>query len=376
MIRTASCRGLRPSAASTGWSVLSALACRASACPTTATAASPASPASTSQPTACGWIEAGDRGRGPVEILHPGPLQAADPGLEPGEVGLPVAQPHVVGREGGRALGRGGEARARVQGVADPLPVGELVLSGHDAHHPHRHPRPGGLLGRRAFARQRLEHRLPLRSAGHRQRDHRAQAHAVVTLQRERGQRLERRRRVGHPAGHQLGHPAQAGRRHLPHRERAGADPAVAGTQGLVVERHLHRRHLRHLGVAPQRRQRLDRVHDGVVAVAGYVAREGRVGAPPGRGGREHEPAGHRDEQAEQHPGPPLTAEPGHQHQPDSPHRPSRQQSPRRDAKSRQDANPLAGQVLPRRPHPPLPEPTPGESMIREFRSPSGRNYP
>ena len=58
----------------------------------------------------------GDRGRGPVKILHPGPLQAADPGLEPREVGLPVAQPHVVGREGGRALGRGGEARARVQG--------------------------------------------------------------------------------------------------------------------------------------------------------------------------------------------------------------------------------------------------------------------
>ena len=58
MIRTASCRGLRPSVDSTGWSALSALACRASACPTTATAASAASAASTSQPTACGWIEA------------------------------------------------------------------------------------------------------------------------------------------------------------------------------------------------------------------------------------------------------------------------------------------------------------------------------
>jgi hypothetical protein len=33
----------------------------------------------------------GDRGRGPVEVLHPGPSQAAGPGLEPGEVGLPVA---------------------------------------------------------------------------------------------------------------------------------------------------------------------------------------------------------------------------------------------------------------------------------------------
>src|SRR5690349_25124306 len=30
----------------------------------------------------------------------------------------------------------------------------------------------------------------------------------------------------------------------------------------------------------------------------------------------------------------------------------------------RQDANPLNRQVLPRRPHPPQPEPTPGESMI------------
>ena len=105
MLTVASCRGLRPSAARVGWSVLSALAWRASACPSTAMAASPASAASTCQPTAWGWIEEVMAAAGRSRSSTPAPFRPLALASNRAN-GLAVAQPHIIGRQRGRAPGR------------------------------------------------------------------------------------------------------------------------------------------------------------------------------------------------------------------------------------------------------------------------------